>query len=130
MIQFSEFNSAGGKEDQQVGISISSMVKKEGLNAYGTTIGQGRKIGCHSHAQGEEWYIILSGEGEIWTADIMDGKLINSMVNKVAQGSVFCIYANTAHQLVAKSDLALIFLCPESHITCDRTLYADLVNNA
>jgi len=128
MIIFSDFADGKGSEDALVGISISPMINKPGLNAYGTTIEMGKRVGCHSHAEGEEWYIILSGEGEIWTADVVDNSLKDNRIDKVSKGSVFCIYPETAHQLLAKTDIELIFLCPESHLTTDRTLLADLIN--
>ncbi|KOC88439.1 hypothetical protein [Winslowiella iniecta] len=128
MIIFSDFTDGKGSEDELVGISIAPMITQPGLNAYGTTLKMGKRVGCHSHAEGEEWYIILSGEGEIWTADVVDNSLKDRRIDQVSKGSVFCIYPYTAHQLLAKTDIELIFLCPESHITTDRTLFADLIN--
>ncbi|WP_261369260.1 hypothetical protein [Yersinia mollaretii] len=55
------------------------------------------------------------------------GRAKNKRVNGFAKGSVFCIYPNTAHQLIAKTAVEFIFLCPESHITHDRILFDDLV---
>ena len=80
MIIFSDFADGKGSEDALVGISISPMINKPGLNAYGTTIEMGKRVGCHSHAEGEEWYIILSGEGEIWTADVGDNSLKDNRI--------------------------------------------------
>ncbi|CNL04492.1 Uncharacterized conserved protein%2C contains double-stranded beta-helix domain [Yersinia enterocolitica] len=127
MINFSDFNCNNAIADNTVGISITNMIKKEGLRAYGTQLARGRCVGCHSHTEDEEWYIIISGEGAIWTADVMAGELKNKRVNGFAKGSVFCIYPNTAHQLIAKTAVEFIFLCPESHITHDRILFDDLV---
>ncbi|MFW5393493.1 cupin domain-containing protein, partial [Yersinia sp. 2544 StPb PI] len=127
MINISGFNYDNAIEDPVVGISIAEMFKKEGLQAYGTRVEQGKRVSCHSHAQDEEWYIILSGEGAIWTADVIDGELKNKRVDVFAKGSVFCIYPNTAHQLAAKTDVEFIFLCPQSHITRDRILFDDIV---
>ncbi|AHM73477.1 cupin domain-containing protein [Yersinia hibernica] len=126
MIKFSNFNSHKIKEDLAVGISIIEMFKKEGLQAYGTTIDQGKYVGCHSHAEGEEWYIILSGQGSIWTADDIDGILTYYREDKFNKCSVFCIYPNTAHQLIAQTTVEFIFLCPESHITYDRHMFEDI----
>jgi len=128
MIIFSDFADGKASKDALVGISITPMINKPGLNAYGTTLKSGERIGCHSHAEGEEWYVMLSGEGEIWTADVVDNNLADIRTDKISKGSVFCIYPDTAHQLLAKTDIELIFLCPESHLTTDRTLFADLIN--
>ncbi|WP_145571656.1 cupin domain-containing protein [Yersinia bercovieri] len=126
MISFSDFNCNNAIADNMVGISITKMIKKEGLRAYGTQLVQGSRVGCHSHTDDEEWYIIISGEGAIWTADVIAGELKNKRVDSFAKGSVFCIYPNTAHQLTAKTDVELVFLCPESHITHDRILFKDI----
>ncbi|WP_261369261.1 cupin domain-containing protein [Yersinia mollaretii] len=75
MISFSDFNCNNAIADNTVGISITNMIKKEGLRAYGTQLARGRCVGCHSHTEDEEWYIIISGEGAIWTAEVMAGEL-------------------------------------------------------
>ncbi|MDR5019992.1 hypothetical protein RF657_16560 [Yersinia rochesterensis] len=49
MINFSNFAGNKVKEDPVVGISIIEMFKKEGLQAYGTIIDQGKYVVCHSH---------------------------------------------------------------------------------
>ncbi|KGA45912.1 Uncharacterised protein [Yersinia frederiksenii] len=79
MINFSEFNSNNAIEDNMVGIAFTEMFKKNGLRAYGTRVKQGKRVGCHSHVKGEEWYIIISGEGAIWTADVIAGTLKNKL---------------------------------------------------
>lgn len=127
MINFANFNDNNAIEDPLVGISIITMFKKVGLQAYGAKVGQGERVGCHSHTKGEEWYIILSGEGTIWTADVIAGALKNKRLDTFAKGSVFCIYPDTAHQLAATTDVEFIFLCPESHITHDRILFDNIV---
>ncbi|HDL7748634.1 TPA: cupin domain-containing protein [Yersinia enterocolitica] len=126
MMIFSNFGGNKIKEDHVVGISIIEMFKKKGLQAYGTIIDQGKYVGCHSHTEGEEWYIILSGEGSIWTADVIEGILKNHREDKFSKGSVFCIYPNTAHQLTAKTTVEFVFLCPESHITDDRYMFENI----
>lgn len=129
MINFSEFNSNNAIEDNMVGIAFTEMFKKNGLRAYGARVKQGKRVGCHSHVKGEEWYIIISGEGAIWTADVIAGTLKNKRIDKFSKGTVFCIYPNTVHQLTAKTDVEFVFLCPESHISHDRILFDDIAND-
>lgn len=126
MIDVAEFNTLNAKNDPRVNIAIAGLIQKQGINAWGSEIKRGHRVGCHSHSVGEEWYIVLSGEGEIWTADVKGGELYNKRRDLVKAGSVFCIYPGTAHQLRATSDLKFIFLCPSSHLASDRTLFEDL----
>lgn len=128
MITISDFNIDVAEKDALAGISIAEMVIKDGLCAYGTSLANGRRVTCHSHSEGEEWYIILSGEGQIWTADTDNNQTVNKQVNTIKKGSTFCIYPGTAHQLIALTDLEFIFLCPTTHITSDRTFFDDLIN--
>lgn len=64
------FNTLNAKTDPAVNLAISGLIQKQGMNAWGSEIKRGHRIGCHSHSVGEEWYIVLSGEEEIWTADV------------------------------------------------------------
>ncbi|MNF04160.1 hypothetical protein D3C80_2036110 [compost metagenome] len=57
----------------------------------------------------------------------MDGcEVVNKRSLPVSKGSVFVIPESTAHQLEAKTQLDLIFMCPESHLKNDRVLLPDL----
>ncbi|WP_254044496.1 hypothetical protein, partial [Yersinia pestis] len=49
-------------------------------------------------------------------------------VDKCGKGSVFCIYPNATYQLTAETDVEFVFLCPELHVTGDRTLFSDRVS--
>ncbi|MCW2477833.1 cupin domain-containing protein [Candidatus Symbiopectobacterium sp. NZEC135] len=126
MIDFSRFLTDMAMHDDTVGIAINPLIKKTGINAYATTITAGRYIGCHAHEHGEEWYVILSGSGDIWTGDVEKGKIKKIKKSHFSRGCVFCIHPQTAHQLVAKENVELIFLCPTSHINHDRTCYPNL----
>ncbi|MEY4475711.1 MAG: hypothetical protein RL248_1478 [Pseudomonadota bacterium] len=126
MIEFSNFSTDGATKDNSVGISIKHVIDKKGLNAYATLIGAGNKVGCHSHSQGEEWYIILSGDGEIWSGDVVDNEVTNIKKENFSKGCIFCIYQNTAHQLTARNDVELLFLCPDSHLSHDRFCFDDI----
>ncbi|MDC9623854.1 cupin domain-containing protein [Xenorhabdus bovienii] len=126
MIDFAKFSTDGATKDDAVGISIKRIIEKDGLNAYATFISAGKKVGCHSHSQGDEWYIILSGDGEIWTGDVVDNEIINIKKEKFSKGCIFCIHQNTAHQLASHNDVELIFLCPKSHLSHDRVGFEDI----
>ncbi|MBP2196215.1 cupin domain-containing protein [Pantoea cypripedii] len=121
MILFSDFHTDDAIKDNSVGISIQNLINGTDQDLYATVIEAGNKVGCHCHHEGEEWYIILSGEGAIFTAEVNEGSLGHITETTFRRGSTFCISANTAHQLVAHTRVELIFLCPPSHLTYDRT---------
>jgi mannose-6-phosphate isomerase-like protein (cupin superfamily) len=112
--------------DPLVGIGIAELARGETLRSFGTRMAEGKKVGCHAHSQGDEWYIILSGEGTIFLADTDGKNLVNREQYPVKTGDVFCIPQGKAHQLKAVSQLDLIFLCPESHLASDREMFADM----
>lgn len=114
------------KLDKAVGIAIATLAQGQNLTSFGTRMQAGKKVSCHSHSDGEEWYIILSGKGRIFLANEHKGTLSNQRTHFVTEGDVFCIHAHTAHQLLADTDLDLIFLCPESHLSTDRLMFDDL----
>nr|WP_314264760.1 cupin domain-containing protein [uncultured Moellerella sp.] len=127
MIKFADFSTDSSLRDNSVGISIQKLVTGSEQNAYATVIDAGNKVGCHCHHEGEEWYIILTGEGVVFTADVKDSELMPPVSDtKFKPGSVFCISSNTAHQLVAHTRVELIFLCPPSHLTFDRTSFENI----
>lgn len=126
MITIAHFSTTNSIADTNVGISITHLIKTEGMNAYATTIHAGEKIGCHAHNEGDEWYIILSGTGKIWTGDVIENHVSNIIVNDFSRGCVFCIGPKTAHQLVAIEHVELLFLCSASHLLGDRICFADL----
>lgn len=113
--------------DPLAGIRIAPLQKGAVMNSFGTRMDAGTKVSCHLHTNGDEWYSILDGEGEIYLADMVDGKLINKRHMPVRKGDTFCISQNTAHQLYAKSQLDFIFLCPDSHLGGDRFIQPDLL---
>ncbi|WP_075180632.1 cupin domain-containing protein [Pantoea sp. 1.19] len=122
---YSEIANAG--HDSSVGIRIAPLVPGRQLSSFGTRLEAGKRVGCHAHAHGDEWYIVLAGEGRIWLADVgPDGQLTNKRSHDLQAGDTFPIAEHTAHQLVATTQLDFIFLCPPSHLQDDRTLFADL----
>jgi len=114
------------KLDTAAGIAIATLASGQQLTSFGTRMQAGKKVSCHSHSEGEEWYIILSGNGRIFLADEDKGTLTNQRAHFARKGDVFCIHPHTAHQLVADTDLDLIFLCSESHLSTDRLIFDDL----
>jgi uncharacterized cupin superfamily protein len=126
MIKFNDFCTTDAKKDNAVGISIKEMIQNNGLHAYATALEEGNKVRCHSHHKGEEWYIILSGEGTIFTSDVKEDVLGVTTETTFKKGSIFCILPDTAHQLCAHTKVELIFLCPPAHLSFDRTGFADI----
>lgn len=126
MIDFSDFHTNDALNDTAVGISIQELIKGSEQGAYASVIEAGNKVGCHCHHEGEEWYIILSGDGVISTADVKDGSLGPVSRTVFKKGSVFRIPSGTAHQLVALSKVSLIFLCPSSHLEHDRMVFESI----
>ena len=119
---------SAGKFDASVGISIFELVKGKAVSSFGTRMEAGKKVGCHSHEHGDEWYIILNGNGTIYLGDVCDnGMIVNKREFPVTKGSVFVIPEKTAHQLKADTQLDLIFMCPASHLENDRCGHVDLV---
>lgn len=114
------------KVDNAVGIAITTLAGGQNLTSFGTRIKARKKVSCHSHSEGEEWYIILSGDGQIFLADEDNGQLTNHRAYFVSAGDIFCIPPHTAHQLLAHTALDLIFLCPDSHLSTDRLMFDDL----
>jgi mannose-6-phosphate isomerase-like protein (cupin superfamily) len=126
MILYSDFHTKDALKDDAVGISIQNLIHGAEQDAWATIIESGKRVGCHSHHHGEEWYIILSGTGVVFTAEVNEGELSPASGTEFRRGSVFCIAPDTAHQLVAHSRVELIFFCPPSHLTHDRTGFGDI----
>ena len=64
----------------------------------------------------------------MYLADVdLKGNVTNRRIIPVIKGSAFVIPENTAHQLVAKTELDLVFLCPNNHLSDDRYIHDLLV---
>lgn len=126
MSLFAHFHTDDALKDDSVGISIQNLIRRKEQDAYATVIEAGNKVGCHSHHEGDEWYIILSGTGYIFTAEVKGGLLAPASKTPFERGSIFCISPETAHQLVAHTRVELIFLCPPAHLTQDRTVFDNI----
>lgn len=126
MSLFANFHTDKALKDDSVGISIQNLIRRKQQEAYATVIEAGKKVGCHSHHKGDEWYIILSGTGYIFTAEVEGGLLSPASKTPFERGSIFCISPETAHQLVAHTRVELIFLCPPAHLTQDRMVFDNI----
>lgn len=126
MVKFSDFHINNATMDKAVGISIQNLLKGQEQNLYATVIEAGNKVGCHCHHEGEEWYIILSGEGSVFTSKVINCTLSDITKTAFKAGSTFCIAPETAHQLVAHTRVELIFLCPPAHLDHDRLSYENI----
>jgi oxalate decarboxylase/phosphoglucose isomerase-like protein (cupin superfamily) len=121
---YSEIKKA--KYDPVAGIKIAGLDTGADMNSFGTRMNRGTKVSCHFHSQGDEWYSILDGEGELFLADVNGTKLANHRSVPVNKGTVFCIPQKTAHQLRAHTQLDFIFICPDTHLGADRVVLPDL----
>ncbi|SQA97913.1 Thermophilic glucose-6-phosphate isomerase and related metalloenzymes [Cedecea neteri] len=113
--------------DPVAGIRIARLQNGSEMNAFGTRMDKGAKVSSHVHTQGDEWYSILDGEGVIYLADWVGEVVQNRRHFPVRKGDVFCLQANTAHQIYAHTQLDLIFYCPDTHLGTDRTVLDDLL---
>lgn len=113
--------------DQDVNIAIGQLTHDAEICFYGAHMKADSKVSCHYHKHGEEIYHIISGHGEIHLADI-DSNHTTSHYRSFAvkEGDTFSIPRNTAHQLKAKTDLRLLFSCPQAHVKDDRHIIDDL----
>ena len=117
------------KPDDHVGIAIAPLSTGNDFCLFSAEIKSGHRVGCHYHAEGEEIYSTLSGEGIIYTAIVEDdGYVGETKAHAVSSGDSFTIEPGTAHQLQATSDLVLMFVCSPSHIDSDRIMLPSLIS--
>lgn len=114
--------------DEKVNIKIAPLAGDKDVKTFVTELKSGAKITAHVHSQGIELYHILKGKGEIYTGKLVHDKVTWSSSRVVKEGDVFAITAGTVDQLKNASGddpLALMFMCPESHLKEDRIITAD-----
>lgn len=118
--------------DPKVGIRIAPLINNEEFGMYVTQIPSKQKITAHYHQAGLEIYGIISGSGLIHTAVPLDnGEYKNKKSKQVSAGDYFCIEANIIHQLqnTGNEPLILVFGCPATHLSTDRILSKDLIED-
>ncbi len=98
--------------DLLAGISHAALCGTEEFRLHVTRLEPGTRVKAHRHMEGEELYIIVSGEGLLYTGT----------VDESAQ-------TEQVHQLhnTGSGPLVLIFGCPDSHLGADRSIVPDYV---
>ncbi|MFA6251540.1 MAG: cupin domain-containing protein [Candidatus Paceibacterota bacterium] len=118
-------NISKGEMDQVAGIKITHLAGGEDLSFYLAEIESHKKINAHYHADGTEIYQIFEGSGEI---RISKNENTNHWDIKkiVKKGDCFSVQEGEVHQLVntGEEKLILLFACPKSHLSNDRTVVA------
>ena len=111
--------------DYAVGIKIVTLAGDDAFSFYAAEIGPHKKVGAHYHAEGAEIYQIVEGSGIIHIGkNINKDKITWIKSAKVKKGDCFTIQAGEAHQLINDREkrLILLFGCPKTHVTTDRTI--------
>ncbi|MBV8046188.1 MAG: cupin domain-containing protein [Paludibacterium sp.] len=118
------FDPAPGTFDTEAGIHIAALTVCDGLTFYLGEIAPGGSVNAHRHGQGDEVYLILSGNGCLYSQT--SGEPAHCTL--LESGDLVRIPSGVAHQLSNQDEapLRLLFVCPDSHLGCDRALHADL----
>ncbi|MFT2793714.1 cupin domain-containing protein [Serratia sp. T13T92] len=96
------------------GLCIFKLASSQSFYSFGSQMLQGEKEIMHSHSEGEKWYIILSGDGQVFIVDEDKDNMSNQSTYYVSTGDIFYIPAHTTHHLLAHTKLEFIFLLPRS----------------
>ncbi len=135
--------------DPAVGIAHGELAGNAAYRLHVTRLQPGAKVKAHFHGEGGEEYLILNGEGTLYTGKIIKDAFQEHYVPSVCQfshvplsfpaivdwntpllvkaGDTFSIAAGTVHQLhnTGSQTLDLIFGCPDSHLSNDRVVVDD-----
>lgn len=117
--------------DTSVGIAHAPLAGDAACRLHVTRLLPDAKVKAHRHGQGEEFYIITSGRGSLYTGRMADTDILWNDITTVRSGDTFVISAGTVHQLHNTDEnepLVLIFVCPDSHLAEDREVVADFVS--
>jgi len=116
---------SSGNKDNAVGISLAHLAGNNEFSLFCTEIAPNSRVGAHYHSNGTEFYQILEGEGYIYYGAPNLTKSVNwEEPRKVKKGDFFMVEEGQVHQLhnTAEENLVVIFGCPKTHITTDRTM--------
>jgi mannose-6-phosphate isomerase-like protein (cupin superfamily) len=90
------------------------------------------QVGCHYHAEGDEKYAVVEGQGILYFGKIENGQVRPESWRSIAvsMGDSFIIPEGYAHQLrkTGEGDLTIVFGCPDSHLENDRFMLEDAPN--
>ncbi|TDR73622.1 cupin domain-containing protein [Paludibacterium purpuratum] len=113
-----------GTFDLQAGIHIAALACCGALTFYLTDIPPHGSVNAHSHRQGDEIYLILNGEGCLYS----QAQGTATLSTPLRAGDLLRIPSGHAHQLVnlGEQPLRLLFVCPNSHLSHDRIMHPNL----
>lgn len=116
--------------DVLAGISHAALCGTEEFRLHVTRLEPGTRVKAHRHMEGEELYIIVSGEGLLYTGTVDENAQTDwTEPLAVSPGDTFCIRPKQVHQLhnTGSEPLVLIFGCPDAHLGADRFIVPDYV---
>ncbi|MFZ5643688.1 MAG: cupin domain-containing protein [Bacillota bacterium] len=116
---------AAAKLDPAVGIRIAHLTGSESFSFFGAEIAPHKRIAAHYHKSGEEIYLLIEGEGIMYTGKPdMSGKVEWNPPLILKKGDSFTISQGEVHQLFNDSDnrIIVVFGCPASHLSTDRII--------
>ena len=81
------------------------------------------QVGCHFHAEGDEEYAVVEGQGTLFFGKVTAGAVQAEDWKRIAvsTGDSFIIPEGYAHQLckTGTGELTILFGCPDSHLDDD-----------
>lgn len=113
------------KKDTAVGIAHAEVCGNSEYRIHIAAIS--KKVACHFHQVGNEDYRIVSGTGVLHWGRVNHAEVSWEEAISVRQKDSFTIPEQCAHQLenTGPEDLIILFGCPDTHLTSDRTFLAD-----
>lgn len=116
------------EKDPAVGISIARLSGSEQFSLYGAEIAPHSRIAAHYHGSGIEIYLLLEGEGIMYTGKPdSSGSVAWNTPLRLKKGDCFTVSEGEVHQLHNDSDkrVIVVFGCPGSHLSTDRVVVQD-----
>lgn len=112
-------------KDEVVGIRSIRLAGDDDFALYAAQIDGLKRIGAHYHKKGNEIYQVVEGQGRMHLGiPLEDGTVKWEDAVEVNKGDCFTVMEGQVHQLenTSEEDLVIIFACPFSHISTDRTV--------
>lgn len=113
------------EKDEAVGIRSIRLSGDDNFALYAAEIDGNKSIGAHYHTNGNEIYQVVEGNGQMNIGILNDEDNIEWKEPVVVKkGDCFTVRENEVHQLenTSSEKLIIIFACPYSHISTDRTV--------
>lgn len=117
---FKELSSAELIGNYRIPAAHLGMVSEMGM--YALSMPAYAKQPAHYHRQGDDVFVVLSGEGELLLADLdHDHQPLSPRIFKLNPGDTYFVPPQTVHAIHNLSDQPFVFLnlAPESHVADD-----------